>query len=104
MRPADKPVTLSASALAGLGECPAKWFLEREAGGSQASSQSQGFGNVVHAIADRIARGDLETTTETVGALMEHVDRVWDQLAFRTPGISPRCASLRKQMRQIPNF
>jgi superfamily I DNA/RNA helicase/RecB family exonuclease len=85
VRAADAPVTLSASALAGLGECPAKWFLEREAGGSQASSQSQGFGNVVHAIADRIARGDLDATPETVGALMEHVDRVWDQLAFRTP-------------------
>ena len=31
--PADEPVELSASALAGLLECPAKWFLEREAGG-----------------------------------------------------------------------
>ena len=33
VRTADEPVALSASALAGLLECPAKWFLEREAGG-----------------------------------------------------------------------
>ncbi|MCX6396495.1 MAG: ATP-dependent DNA helicase [Propionibacteriales bacterium] len=85
VRPADRPVVLSASALAGLIECPAKWFLEREAGGSSASSQSQGFGNVVHAIADRIARGDLSATPETVSDLMVHVDQIWDRLAFRTP-------------------
>ena len=60
VRPADEPVELSASALAGLVECPAKWFLEREAGGRRAkSSQAQGFGNLVHAIADRVAKGEL---------------------------------------------
>jgi RecB family exonuclease len=85
VRPADEPVALSASALSGIGDCPAKWFLEREAGGSSASSQSQGFGNVVHAIADRIARGDLTADQDTVAGLMVHVDQVWDQLPFRTP-------------------
>ncbi|MCW2857696.1 MAG: ATP-dependent helicase [Marmoricola sp.] len=85
VRPAEQPVTLSASALAGLGDCPAKWFLEREAGGASASSQSQGFGNVVHAVADRIARGDLKADPETIADLMVHVDLVWDQLPFRTP-------------------
>ena len=62
MRPADEPVELSASALAGLLECPAKWFLEREAGGGRKSSQAQGFGNLVHAIADRVAKGELPST------------------------------------------
>ena len=41
VRPADEPVELSASALAGLVECPAKWFLEREAGGRAKSSQAR---------------------------------------------------------------
>ncbi|MGZ6804907.1 MAG: RecB family exonuclease, partial [Nocardioidaceae bacterium] len=61
--------------------CPAKWFLEREAGGSRAASASQGFGLVVHALADRVSKGELAEVSE----LMEHVDRVWGQLDFRTP-------------------
>ena len=44
----------------GLLTCPAQWFLQREAGGTVVSSTSQGFGNVVHALADRIAKGELD--------------------------------------------
>ncbi len=85
VRPADEPVVLSASALAGLVECPAKWFLEREAGGAAKSSQAQGFGNLVHAIADRVAKGELGAGPGAVDELMVLVDDVWDQLGFRTP-------------------
>ena len=35
VRPDDRPVTLSASALEGLLTCPAQWFLTREAGGQR---------------------------------------------------------------------
>ncbi|HEU4567994.1 MAG TPA: ATP-dependent DNA helicase [Marmoricola sp.] len=85
VRPADEPVVLSASALAGLLECPAHWFLEREAGGSAKSSAAQGFGNIVHAIADLVSRGELTATPDGVEELMSHVDAVWEQLSFRTP-------------------
>ncbi len=85
VRPVDQPIELSASALAGLVECPAKWFLEREAGGTVASSQAQGFGNLVHALADRVAKGELGAGPDVVEELMVLVDDVWDQLAFRTP-------------------
>jgi superfamily I DNA/RNA helicase/RecB family exonuclease len=85
VRPEDEPIELSASALAGLVECPAKWFLEREAGGAAKSSQAQGFGNLVHAIADRVAKGELGSGPDAVEELMVHVDAVWDQLGFRTP-------------------
>ena len=85
VRAADEPVVISASALAGLLECPARWFLEREAGGSAKSSASQGFGNIVHVIADLVSRGELSATPEQVDDLMAHVDAVWEQLAFRTP-------------------
>ncbi len=85
VRPADAPIELSASALAGLVECPAKWFLEREAGGAARSSQAQGFGNVVHALADRVAKGELGAGPGAVEELMVLVDDVWDQLGFRTP-------------------
>ena len=85
VRPGDAPITLSVSALDSLLTCPAKWFLEREAGGAVATSQSQGFGLIVHAIADRISKGELLVGTDAVDSLMDRVDRVWGQIAFRTP-------------------
>ena len=81
VRPTAEPLTLSASALEGLLTCPAQWFLRREAGGEVVSSTSQGFGKVVHAIAERIASDDLATTDD----LMSLVDEVWGRLEFRTP-------------------
>jgi RecB family exonuclease len=85
VRPLDQPLSLSASALAGVLDCPAKWFLEREAGGAHKTSQSQGFGNLVHALADRIGRGELPAGPDSVDELMGLVDEVWSQLTFRTP-------------------
>jgi RecB family exonuclease len=89
LRPADQPVAMSASALAGLLECPAKWFLEREAGGESRTSQAQGFGNIAHALADRIGSGELADVT-SADDLMVEVDRVWGELTFRTPWSGPR--------------
>ena len=83
VRPEDEPVALSASALEGLLTCPAQWFLRREAGGDVVSTASQGFGKVVHALAERIADGTLEATN--VEDLMPHVDEVWQRMEFRTP-------------------
>ena len=90
VRPGDRPVALSASAVTEISECPARWFLQREAGGSAGTSQAQGFGNVVHAIADGVARGEIPVTLGNVDDLMTEVDRVWGQLAVRTPWSGPR--------------
>ncbi len=91
LRDPDEPVTLSASALESVLTCPARWFLEREAGGARPSSQSQGFGLVVHALADRVAKGELTGDRETLlPELMAHVDSVWGQIAFQTPWSSTR--------------
>lgn len=87
IRPQGTSVALSASALTAITECPARWFLEREAGGEQSANQAQGFGNVVHALADRIGRGEIDVSapSHAVELLMSEVDRVWGQLPFRTP-------------------
>ncbi len=90
VRPADEPVALSASALTGIDLCPARWFLEREAGGSGETNQAQGFGSVVHELADRISRGDLPADAAAVDALMADVDAVWGQIPFRTPWSAAR--------------
>lgn len=85
VRPADRPLRISASMLSSILTCPMRWFLEREAGGSQVSSASQGFGLVLHALAEKVAAGDLPGHPEAVDELMAHVDEVWPQISFRTP-------------------
>jgi superfamily I DNA/RNA helicase/RecB family exonuclease len=81
LRPADEPIGMSATMLEALLACPTRWFLEQEAGGVQETSASQGFGLVVHALADRIGKGELSPADD----LMALVDEVWGQLTFRTP-------------------
>ena len=94
-----RPVPVTASMLSSITDCPAKWFLEREAGGARATSASQGFGNVVHAIADGVTRAGLGDDTgvvlapdsgDPVEGLMGLVDDVWRQLSFRTPWSADR--------------
>ncbi|WP_300681958.1 ATP-dependent DNA helicase [Nocardioides sp.] len=81
LRPADAPVTISATVLEGLIECPMHWFLEREAGGAAASHQAANVGSIVHAVAQRVADGELAPELDQ---LMAHVDSVWSRLTFRT--------------------
>ncbi|HYO41299.1 MAG TPA: ATP-dependent DNA helicase [Nocardioidaceae bacterium] len=90
VRPVDEPVRLTASALTSLEQCPARWFLEREAGGASEATQAQGFGNVLHELADRISRGDLPADAAAVDDLMAEVDAVWGQVPFRTPWSAAR--------------
>ncbi len=82
IRDAEQPVPISASVLDGLAVCPTQWFLAREAGGVAAAHQSANLGNLVHALAQRVAEGDAPAD---VDELMLHVDEVWDRLDFRTP-------------------
>jgi superfamily I DNA/RNA helicase/RecB family exonuclease len=90
LREAERPVTMSASTLSSLLECPAHWFLEREAGGATSTTSSQGFGLVVHALAERVARGELGQGEAPLAELMAMVDQVWEQIPFRTPWSSSR--------------
>ncbi|WP_299051230.1 ATP-dependent DNA helicase [uncultured Nocardioides sp.] len=88
VRPDDEPLVLSASTLEGLLTCPAQWFLRREAGGEEVSSASQGFGQVVHGIAERYATAGPDLDVEV--DLMPLVDEVWDRMDFRTPWSAAR--------------
>jgi superfamily I DNA/RNA helicase/RecB family exonuclease len=91
VRPSDEPVVMSASTLEGLLTCPAQWFLSREAGGEVVSSTSQGFGKVVHAIAERVALvSGSDAPTPRLSELMAMVDEVWGRMEFRTPWSSAR--------------
>ncbi len=89
IRAVDEPISLSPSTLDALLACPARWFLEHEAGGRTATTSAQGFGNIVHALADRLTKGELgpDTTEEQLMAL---VDRVWGEVVFATPWSSAK--------------
>ncbi|WP_082612293.1 MULTISPECIES: ATP-dependent helicase [unclassified Nocardioides] len=82
IRELDKPVPISATVLDAIAACPTRWFLEREAGGVARSHQSANLGQLVHALAERVADGSVDGRLDI---LMGEVDHVWDRLDFRTP-------------------
>jgi len=73
------PLRLSGSSLAGLMECPLRWFLEHEVRAQGARSTALGFGSVVHALAHDVTRSPVPPDLETLLGL---IDSVWNQLAF----------------------
>ncbi|MFI8340339.1 UvrD-helicase domain-containing protein [Streptomyces sp. NPDC085639] len=83
LRDRDRPVALSGSALEQLANtCSLQWFLGREVKADAPSTAAQGFGNVVHVLADEVASG---RTPADLAVLMERLDSVWDALAFDAP-------------------
>jgi superfamily I DNA/RNA helicase/RecB family exonuclease len=85
VRDPERPVPVSASVLDSVMTCPAQWFLRDEAGGLERAHQEANIGQLVHALAERVARGELTSGPDDVEELMTHVDAVWDRLHFRTP-------------------
>ncbi|GAA2601919.1 ATP-dependent DNA helicase [Streptomyces axinellae] len=83
LRDRDEPVALSGSALEQLARtCSLQWFLGREVKAEEPATAAQGFGNVVHVLADEVASG---STPADLSVLMERLDAVWDGLAFDAP-------------------
>jgi superfamily I DNA/RNA helicase/RecB family exonuclease len=83
VRERDKPVALSGSALDQLANtCALRWFLGREVRADAPATAAQGFGNVLHVLADEVASG---STPADLDVLMERLDSVWDGLAFEAP-------------------
>ncbi|MFG2559012.1 ATP-dependent helicase [Streptomyces sp. NPDC048496] len=83
LRDRDHPVALSGSALDQLANtCALQWFLGREVKADAPATAAQGFGNVVHVLADEVASG---RTPADLAVLMERLDSVWDGLVFDAP-------------------
>ncbi|MBC9726376.1 ATP-dependent helicase [Streptomyces sp. TRM68367] len=83
LRNRDQPVVLSGSALDQLvNTCALQWFLGREVKADVPATAAQGFGNVVHVLADEVASGH---TPADLAVLMERLDSVWNALAFDAP-------------------
>jgi superfamily I DNA/RNA helicase/RecB family exonuclease len=90
VRDPDQPVPVSASIVEHVEVCPTQWFLAREAGGVARQHQSANLGEMVHALAQRVATGELTPGPDGVDELMVHVEKVWDRLEFRTPWAKAR--------------
>ncbi|MFD9688879.1 ATP-dependent helicase [Kitasatospora sp. NPDC059088] len=82
LRSADAPVRLSGSGLEQLENCSLQWFLDKEVKARAPGTAAQGFGNVVHALADEVGSG---RTPADLSVLMARLDTVWDALAFDAP-------------------
>ncbi|WP_069815651.1 ATP-dependent helicase [Streptomyces sp. TP-A0874] len=84
LRDPERPVLLSGSALDQLagGGCALRWFLSREVRAEPPATAAQGFGNVLHVLADEVASGRAPAD---LAVLMERLDSVWEALAFDAP-------------------
>ena len=79
VRPAERPIDLSGSAVAAFDQCPRAWFLGREVKATETTSTSQGFGSIVHALAQAVVVGELPADLD---ALLARLDSVWHLLPY----------------------
>ncbi|MER5635772.1 ATP-dependent DNA helicase [Kitasatospora sp. NPDC002227] len=82
LRAPGEPVRLSGSGLEQLEGCSLQWFLDKDVKAAGTTTAAQGFGNVVHALADEVGSG---RTPADLAVLMARLDTVWDALAFDAP-------------------
>jgi superfamily I DNA/RNA helicase/RecB family exonuclease len=87
IRDPEQPIALSGSQLEGITRCSLRWFLQREAAGEEPTGTAQGFGTVVHAIAEAIARDPSAAEPDRVAA---QLDAVWQALPHRGAWLSAR--------------
>ena len=81
-RAPDEPLAISGSMLDEVLQCPLAWYLKREVHAETPRGASAGFGSIVHAVADFVAKGEVPAELEAMEA---ELDRVWGALSFEAP-------------------
>jgi superfamily I DNA/RNA helicase/RecB family exonuclease len=74
-----QPLPMSGSSLAAFETCPLRWFFEHEVRARGASTAAQGFGTVVHVLAQLVAEEKLPPDADV---LVEQMSEVWAALGF----------------------
>lgn len=93
LRDRDQPVVLSGSALDQLANtCALQWFLGREVKADAPATAAQGFGNVVHVLADEVASGRTPPTSPSSW-------NVWTPCGTRSPSTRPGSPRRRRSTR-----
>ena len=70
---------LSGSQIEMLQRCPLQWYLTRRVKAETSRGTAAGFGGVLHALADAVARKELPAKVE---ALARALDDIWSQLPY----------------------
>ncbi|MGV1003510.1 MAG: ATP-dependent helicase [Candidatus Nanopelagicales bacterium] len=81
------PIKLSGSAVAALGECPLRWFLDRRVGATSPRSDAMAVGLLLHALAEQVVTGALPGRPADLDSA---VDAVWAGLPAEAPYQSER--------------
>lgn len=79
VRAPDAPLRLSGSQVSAVRTCPLRWFLDHEVRAAVPRTTALGFGSLVHAIADAVARGEVAADLVAMEAAL---DAVWGELGF----------------------
>lgn len=82
VRDPDRPLRLSASRIEDHLTCPLRGFLRREVGARGSASAAQGFGTLLHAIAQLASAGPQPPDRHR---LLARLDQVWPAVAFEAP-------------------
>lgn len=82
VRDPDRPLRLSASRVEDHLTCPLRGFLRREVGARGSASAAQGFGTLLHAIAQLASAGPQPPDRHR---LLARLDEVWPAVAFEAP-------------------
>ena len=88
IRPVDEPLALSGSAVSDMTTCSLRWFLSREARGTEPTTTAQGFGLAIHVLAAELV--EQLAIDADASALIAQLDSVWHQLDYDTPWIAAR--------------
>ena len=76
-----EPIHLSGTMVTSIETCPAQWFLENKVKAKAESQTRMLFGTALHAIAEGLETGQIETTIEDID---RRLDRLWPGLGFDT--------------------
>ena len=87
LRPPNSQVSISASGITAIEQCPAQWFLERKLGAVSQSATPMVFGNALHAIAQGLSAGDIPSE---ITAIDEQLDRLWSGMGYEAKWESQR--------------
>lgn len=77
----SEPIHLSGTMVTSIETCPAAWFLENKVKAKAESQTRMLFGTALHAIAEGLEAGQIETTVEDIA---RRLDRLWPGLGFDT--------------------
>ncbi len=77
--PVAEVMHLSGSQIETLHRCPLQWYLSRRVAAESGRGAAAGFGGLLHALADAVARGEQPAE---LGPLVEALDDVWGQLPY----------------------